>query len=153
MAGKRKDNALRRDPFYKLWNGIKARCYYPGNISYKNYGAKGIRLSENWMIFLNFKKDMYDSYIEHQKIYGSKNTTIERIDSNKGYSVENCRWATRIEQNNNTSRNTFITYRGRTLSISQWSRIIEIDRSSLLYRLRTMPIEIAIKKKKYEKYN
>ncbi len=83
--------------FYKIYYGIKSRCENP-NIgkSYKWYGAKGIKCE--WKKFEDFRDDMYESYLNHCKEYGEKQTTIDRIDSSKNYNKTNCRWATYKEQ-------------------------------------------------------
>lgn len=71
----------------------------------------------------------------HIKIHGEKNTSIDRIDNTKGYSKENCRWATMLIQGNNRSNNRFITYNNETLSLSEWARRIGISRQVLYQRL------------------
>ena len=89
------------------------------NVSYSNYGEKGIKVCDKWFIFENFYNDMYDSYIEHCKKYGINNTSIDRIDVNGDYSPENCRWATWEEQSNNKSTNHYIEYNNETLTIAE----------------------------------
>jgi hypothetical protein len=79
-----------------IFNAMRRRCKYPSQKSYKYYGGKGIIVE--WNKYLDFKNDMYGSYLEHISIYGKRETTIDRIDSDKNYCKENCRWATYKQQ-------------------------------------------------------
>lgn len=99
--------------FYKKWAKAKERCTNKNNAKYAQYGGRGIIFSERWNDFINFKEDMYESYLEHLKKYGKENTTLDRIDVNKGYCKENCKWATWREQNGN--KQDTIYYKGQCL--------------------------------------
>jgi hypothetical protein len=88
--------------FYRIWGGMNSRCKNPKTPTYKSYGARGITVCEDWGKFESFKHDMYESYLDHVKEYGENNTSIDRIDNDKGYCIENCRWATCEEQVINT---------------------------------------------------
>jgi len=76
-------------PEYYAWNNMVQRCINPKNCNYKNYGKRGIEVSDRWLKFDNFFEDM-----------GIKpeGLTIERIDNDKGYYKENCKWDTQAEQ-------------------------------------------------------
>lgn len=101
-------------PEYRTWCHIRARCNDPKDISYKYYGAKGIKVCEHWSKFENFFSDMGKR--------PSTDHSIDRKDNLGDYSKDNCRWATEVEQQNNKSSNVFIEYAGKRLTISQWDR-------------------------------
>jgi len=90
---------VRQHPSYTAWSGMWSRCSDPDQPNYKNYGGRGVTICERWKHFKNFAEDM--------GIRPSKQHSLDRIDNSKGYSIENCRWATRIQQN--TNKRTYIT--------------------------------------------
>lgn len=85
----------KRSPTYDSWFNMKQRCLNPNHPYYKNYGNKGITICEEWIEFKNFLADMGER---------PKGKTLDRIDNNKGYFFDNCKWSTPKEQANNTSR-------------------------------------------------
>jgi hypothetical protein len=84
--------------FHNIWMGIKRRCLNPNATHYEYYGGKGITICDRWMEYLNFREDMYPSYINHVNQYGEKDTTLDRNNSDGNYCPDNCKWATLKEQ-------------------------------------------------------
>lgn len=124
-----------RTPTYRSWNCMLQRCLNPKNKRWSRYGGRGITVCDRWLVFNNFFDDM------GQRPSGM---TLERNDNNGNYEPSNCRWATPKEQQNNTRRNRLITFRGKTLNISQWSTELDLPRSRINTRLeRGWPVEKA----------
>lgn len=121
--------------FYKKWRNLKARCQDKKWKDYKNYGGRGIKTCDRWLIFVNFYEDMYDSYLKHVEEFGEKNTTLDRRDNDKGYTKENCRWATYKEQNNNRRNVLYVTYNGETKLLKDWAIKLNINYITLYWRL------------------
>jgi hypothetical protein len=120
--------------FYRRWWHTRARCKFKWDKDYKNYGGRGIVFE--WELYNDFIKDMHESYLIHAKKYGEKNTTIERIDVNKGYYKDNCRWATRKEQGANMRRSVRLKLGNKTKLRMDWAREYGISDEALAYRLK-----------------
>lgn len=104
------ENAKRTHPkeenrFYKIWYGIIYRCINKKSTYYHRYGGRGITFQNSWKQYKYFKNDMYKSYLHHVQNYGEKETSIDRINNDGNYTVNNTRWVTNIEQNMNKSIN------------------------------------------------
>lgn len=129
-----------RSSEYSIWAGIIQRCENKNSPSYKNYGGRGIKICQRWRHdFSAFFSDM------GQRPQGM---TIERINNDKDYSPENCRWATRADQARNNSRNVYITHNGETKTRKDWADYYGIDDETFRHRLsvKKMSFEDAINK-------
>lgn len=128
-----KNNTRKRNPNYKrlytIWNNMNDRCYDVSSISYRRYGAKGVTVCDEWRrSFYEFQKwAIQNGY--------AKDLSIDRIDNSLGYSSDNCRWATLIEQANNKSSNKHIDLDGESHTIAEWSRISGTKQGTIYDRL------------------
>lgn len=115
-----------RSRVYRIWGGMVGRCTNPNDPAWKHYGGRGIEVCDRWLTFSNFIEDMGDP---------PDGLTIERIDNDKGYSPDNCHWATMLEQQNNRRNNVVLEVNGRQQTISQWAREKHLSRQLIQYRL------------------
>ena len=130
----RKKPYSHRERLYELWCGIKQRCNNPNNISYKWYGGKGIKVCDEWNNdYLSFKKWASDSGYDETLPRGMQ--TIERIDTFKDYSPENCTWKTINEQQRNKRNNRLFEHKGEKHTLAEWSEILGIDYTILHSRV------------------
>lgn len=128
---------------YRLWQGIKSRCYNAHNPEYKNYGGRGIIMSNEWLDFSVFKQ-WADSngYAD--------NLTIERVNVNGNYCKENCKWIPLSEQLKNTTRTVYITYKGETLCAQDWCKKFGLANNVVIHRYRTgLPLDKVFSKKTF----
>ena len=128
-------HGLKKHPLYKKWCAMRERCNNPHNKRYERYGGRGIKVCEEWGDFSNF----YKWSIENG---WASEMTIDRIDNDKGYSPDNCRYVPTRVQNRNYSRNHNVTYNGETHCLKEWEEITGINRATLLYRIKSgKPLE------------
>lgn len=118
-------HGLSRTKAYKAWNSMKLRCLNPGHRAYENYGGRGIGVCERWMQFADFLEDMGQP---------PKGMTLDRKNNDQSYSPENCRWATRTEQANNRRVTIFVTANGKSKTLSEWSRELNVSYATLFHR-------------------
>lgn len=118
-----------KSPEYCSWASMIRRCTNPNFIQWKDYGGRGIAVCARWMKFGNFISDIGKR--------PTKSHTLDRIDNNKGYFKENCRWATRKEQSNNRDVTVRITAFGVTRPLVDWSQDSGIKRDTIRSRLRS----------------
>lgn len=129
-------HGMTKTAVYRAWQHMLDRCKNTNNPSYKNYGERGIKVCKRWERFETFYKDMGNP---------SEGLTLERIDNNKGYFPDNCKWATMKAQSNNSRMNVIIEYQGLKLTMKQWSEKLGINYATLKLRIRrSWPIAKAL---------
>jgi len=114
-------------PIYVAWKQMRKRVQNPAEVGYKNYGGRGIIISENWSTFEGFYKDMGDRPF--------RGASIERLDTNKGYCKENCVWADRATQNNNRRDNILYEYKGKMYNLRELATFSKVGYDTLRSRL------------------
>lgn len=113
---------------YHVWTSMKGRCFRESDNAYKNYGKRGIGMCEEWI-------NDFNAFHEWAITNGYKEgLTIERIDNDSGYFPDNCKWIPRKEQSRNRRSCHYITYHGETKTLSEWSRLLHIDRECVRNR-------------------
>jgi len=113
---------------YYILAAMMDRCYNQNNKKYSDYGGRGIKVCDRWL------KDKRNFLLDMGPKPGPK-YSIDRINNDGDYSPENCKWATRIEQMNNTRKNVFLEYNGKRMTVSQWGRELNINTQTLWGRI------------------
>lgn len=110
---------------YRIWCGMRARCYKSYTVGYRNYGGRGIKVCAEWHDYEAFEKwALQNGYDD--------NLTIEREDVNKDYCPENCKWITLAKQQSNKTNSVLVTAWNETKTLAEWGRD---PRSAIDYRM------------------
>lgn len=112
---------------YLVWHSMKNRCLNEKTSNWSRYGGRGISICKQWLEFEQFYADMGDP--------PNNFLSLDRIDNDGDYTPDNCRWATREEQQNNRKNTIFIPHQGMTLSLAQWGKKLGIAYPTLYSRL------------------
>ena len=115
----RRTHGMSHTRLHNIWLTMRQRCEKPNCSTYHKYGAKGIRVCDEWGSFESFRDwSLANGYTDL--------LTIDRIDPCGNYEPSNCRWVTQKVQQNNRSNNIYLTYKGNTHSIIEWSEIMKM---------------------------
>lgn len=114
---------------YRIWHGMKARCFRTTDQNYCRYGGRGITVCNEWKT--DFKA-FYDWAISHGY---ADDLTIDRIDNDGDYCPENCRWVGAKTQCNNKSTNTRLTANGETHTVAEWAEILNTNDTTISARI------------------
>ena len=113
----------------RIWNNMKKRCNNERHESYKYYGAKGIKVCDEWA-------NNVDAFKEWAMANGyNDQLSINRIDNTKDYSPDNCKWSTTKEQGFNRESNHMLSYNGLTMTITEWANRLGINYKTLSARI------------------
>lgn len=105
---------------YRIWRHVKGRTRSETNNNYQQYGGRGITMSDEWF-------DSFETFYKDMGPRPSEDHSIEREDNDKGYFKGNCKWATKTEQANNRRSSVFYTYQGKTQTLPNWCRELNLD--------------------------
>ena len=130
---------------YHVWNDMRQRCENPNKSSYVWYGAKGIRVCDEWQDFENFEKWAYKNGYDDTAPRGY--CTLDRIDNKEGYNPQNCRWVSMTDQNRNKSYHRYVEYHGKKYTVTQLADEVGMNKDTLVYRLNAnWSVEDAVNK-------
>lgn len=135
-----------KHPLFSIWTGMISRCTRQSDTVWKHYGGRGITVCDRWRTFEHFLFDMGPGW--HPGL------TIDRIDSQGNYEPSNCRWATHLTQNRNSSHCRYLSYKGERKPASQWVEelypVLRIKYATLMTRLYTgWPVNLALSTPRY----
>lgn len=119
---------MSKSPTYKSWNMMHSRCKNPNYTHYAYYGGRGIKVCDRWNSFEAFLEDMGER---------PAGATLDRIDTDKDYCKENCRWASREEQVKNRRNNVWLEHNGEKRIASEWVDLLGIRRSGIYVALNS----------------
>lgn len=115
---------------HNIWLKMRQRCYSPNYVDYPRYGARGIKICEDWEVFENFAKWAEENgYSEH--------LTLDRKNNDGMYGPDNCKWSTTTEQSNNRRSNKHLTIDGETKTIAEWSRHSGVKYETIRSRIKS----------------
>ena len=120
------NKSLRKRMFW-VWCDMRARCESPKHKAFANYGGRGITVCDRWQSFDMFVNDMGER---------PDGTSLDRIDNDAGYSAENCRWATRQQQNSNRRNCILITDGEETVTLREYCRRRDLPYRPIVKRYR-----------------
>jgi len=126
-AGKRERHGMNKTPEHQAWVQMRQRCFNPKKKSYEYYGGKGITVCDEW-------KDSFIAFYSHIVPRPSDKHSLDRIDVNGNYEPGNVRWATQLEQCNNTTVVRLVTIDGKTQSVSAWEKEMGLSKGQVKSR-------------------
>lgn len=135
------DGHIWRTRLYSIWTDMKSRCYNENFPKYVSYGARGIRICNEWL-------ESFDNFKQWAVTHGySDELTIDRINVNGNYEPSNCRWTTNDEQARNKTNGIMVTYHGKTKQLVEWCEELKLSYVAVYTRLiRGWGVEMAFER-------
>jgi hypothetical protein len=118
----------KRSPEHNSWHTMRSRCNNANDPAFYNYGGRGIKVCNRWDKFENFFEDMGEKPGEKY--------SLDRINCNGNYEPNNCRWATRFEQNRNRRSSVYIEINGKNQTVKEWALETGLNRQTIERRLK-----------------
>jgi len=115
---------------YRSWQAMRYRCHVPTNDRYRFYGARGIVVCQQW-------RESFEAFLSDMGPKPSPKHSIERIGNSQAHSPWYCRWATQLEQAQNTRATALLSCDGQTLSLSEWQRRTGTPSTTISKRLKS----------------
>lgn len=117
-----------RSAEYNIWRGAKTRCYNPRYAFFKQYGGRGITMSEKW-------KNDFSAFYADVGARPSAKHTLDRINNDRGYEPGNVRWVTQKQQCRNKSTSLMVTIGSDTKCVSEWCEIYGVKPATAYSRI------------------
>ena len=114
---------------YRAWINMRSRCNNPNTPYFNRYGGRGISVCPEW-------DSSYDAFLRDMGRRPSDGHSVDRIDVDKGYSADNCRWATRVQQCRNFENNRIVEVAGRRMTLAEAAEGSGLLYNTVLYRLK-----------------
>lgn len=128
-AGKRERHGMNKSPEHRAWVHMKQRCTNTNKREYQHYGGRGIKVCDEWM-------NSFTAFYNHVGPRPSEKYSLDRIDVNGNYEPGNVRWATNVEQKENTRVVRMVALNGKNQSLSAWAREMGLARGQINGRLK-----------------
>lgn len=124
----KKTHGMSKSPEFRAWQSMIQRCHNPRQERFKDWGGRGIGVCIAW-------RESFSTFLRDVGTRPSSAHQLDRINNALGYKPGNVRWATRAEQQANTRKNVYISFKGETLHVSEWSRRLGLHRVQIPRRL------------------
>lgn len=115
---------------YRIWEAMKRRVLNPNNIGYQDYGGRGIKICDEWLIYENFKNWAIKNGYE-------EGLSIERKNVNGDYCPENCCWIPRFDQGKNKRNTKWLEFKNERKTAKEWAKELGINYHTLMRRLNS----------------